>query len=166
MEIFAHYFRLAFLAALIILPVAAAMFLAIKTKIKKNPDDKTLAPRLKFYKSLMMISGIFIPIYFFIYSLFLQGVPYLKYQTDKQFINEQLKPFMNDKLPNDSAKSQFEKEAMHYLKEKHKDTIYLSNFKYNKADSVELNCLIHYINNPNLTDSAKSAFRDSLININ
>jgi len=162
MEAIAHYLRLAFLSAVVILPIAAVMFLAIRTKSRKNPGNQTFASRLQFYKALMIISGAFIPIYFLIYSLFLRDIPYLKYDSDKQFVSEQLKPFMNHKMPNDSAEAEFQKQSLLYLKTRYQDNIYFSNFKFDKADSIELNFIMHYIRHPELNDSAKLELRNKV----
>lgn len=162
MEVFAHYFSLAFLAIAMFLPIAAILFLSAKASLRKDPNNRAMQNRIHFSKKLMIFSGAFIVIYFIVYYLFLQDVPSLKYKTDSEFANGELAPFMQHELPNDSCEIAFQTQALQFLKTRHQDKIYFSNFKFDKADSIELSFILYYIEHPKLSDSAKLVLRNKV----
>jgi len=161
MEVLAHYLRLAFIAAIVMLLIAGTMFLAIRYKNRKKNNESEIAGRLHFYKMLVIASVVFIPLYLISYFIFLKDVPVLKYTTDAQFESAYLKNFNNNTLK-DSTRNLFYDQSMNYLKNRHHDKIFFDDFAFDKADSIELSFIIYYIEHPNLSDSAKLVLRNKV----
>ncbi|MPM15282.1 hypothetical protein SDC9_61650 [bioreactor metagenome] len=162
MEIFAHYFRILSLAVIIMLPVAATMFLTYRAKKRRNTASPRDCGRLVFFRKLMIISAVAVPVFIFVNVVFLSDVPFLIYGSDDQFASERLKPFMNHKLPNDSTEALFQTQSVQYLKARHHDRIYYSDFVFDAKDSIEISLILYYIRHPELNDSSKADLRSNV----
>ena len=161
MEVLAHYLRLAFIAAIIMLFIAGIMYLAIKQKSRKRNDKTEVAGRLHFYKMIVIASAVFIPLYLIAYFVYLKDVPVLKYTTDAQFESAYLKNFNNNTL-NDSTRNLFYDQSMDYLRNRHHDKIFFDDFAFDKTDSIELSFILYYIEHPGLNDSTKLDLRNKV----
>lgn len=161
MEVFAHYLRLAFIAAIIMLFIAGIMYLAIKQKSRKRDDKTEVAGRLHFYKMIVIASAVFIPLYLIAYFVYLKDVPVLKYTTDAQFESAYLKNFNNNAL-SDSTRNLFYDQSMDYLRNRHHDKIFFDDFAFDKTDSIELSFILYYIEHPDVSDSTKLRLRNEV----
>jgi len=161
MEVLAHYLRLAFIAAIVMLFIAGVMYLAIKQKSRKKNDETEVVGRLRFYKMIVIASAVFIPLYIIAYVVYLKDVPVLKYTTNAQFESAYLKNFNSNTL-NDSTRNLFYDQSMDYLRNRHHDKIFFNDFAFDKTDSIELSFILYYIEHPELNDSAKLELRNKV----
>ncbi|HCB62576.1 MAG TPA: hypothetical protein DHV29_09425 [Bacteroidales bacterium] len=161
MEVLAHYLRLGFIAAIVMLLIAGIMFLAIRHKNRNKNNEAEISGRLRFYKMIVIAAAVYIPLYLLAYAVYFKNVPVLKYTTDAQFESAYLKNFRNHNLK-DSTRNLFYDQSMIYLKNRHHDKIFFDDFAFDKADSIELSFIIYYIKHPDVNDSVKLELRNNI----
>lgn len=160
MEYLINYFQIVFNTTIIVLPIGIIVFILLKKNFIKIGDKQKETNIINIIKKLFVFASMII-LSFLILKVSSPRLFHKRiFNNNEAFINANLITDKNQ-IP-DSIESIFLNKSFDFLFNRYGEEIYYDDFKLDKFDTIEQTLCLHFLLNPELTDSMKLELREKI----